>query len=327
MPQNLEHGQFPIGALTPTEVEGILAQPLCTDTVTLDALMQDWRAKNQIFQGLPAPNLNATNADLLPLSVSQGVMQRIHDVIASYRNFLPPTYDFAFVPLEKLVTPQRSVLLERAHNFASGATQPLTDDENAELCLGTPIRAPQIDVKLLLSATNPQNPNQLIYVYQFESEDQDIRYLSILPLDPLRTVNWAIEGAPYTFNLETIPISVGPGLSLVQVYKVKVPFGYSVSSQGIQTPVYRLILNNGVHRAFRLAELGNKYIAAVVYEMNQDEIPNVLAETPKAALFAPRPLVVADLANAAISRSFDWQKAKRLVKLQVTVTHEVLSVT
>jgi hypothetical protein len=165
----------------------------------------------------------------------------------------------------------------------------------------------------------------LIYVYQFESEDQDIRYLQIPQLDPLRTVNWAIEGALYAFNLETIPISVGPGLSLVQVYKV--PFGYAVSPQGIQIPVYHLILNNGVYRAFRLAELGNKYIAALVCEFNQDEIPNVLVETPKAALFAPRPLVVTDLSNAAISRSFDSQKAKRLVKLQVTVTPEFMFVT
>jgi hypothetical protein len=325
MPQNLEHRQFPIGALTPTEVGGILAQPLCADAVTLDALMQDWKAKNQIFQGLQPPDLNATNANLLPLSVSQSVMQRIHDVIASCRNFLPPRYDLAFVPLEKLVTPQRSVLLERAHNFASGATQPLTDDENAGLCLGTPIRSPQINAKLLLSGMNPQNPNQFTYVYQFESEDQDIRYLHIPQLGSLRKVNWAVDGAPYALNLETIPISVGPGISLVQVLKVLV--GHTISPQSVQTPVYRLILNNGVHRAFRLAELGNKYIAAVVHEMNQDEIPNVLVDTPKAALFAPRPLVVTDLANAAISRSFDWQKAKRLVKLQVTVTPEVLFVT
>jgi hypothetical protein len=320
MSQSLEHTQYPIGALPPDEAEGILADPLCVDTVTLDALMQDWRAKNQVFQGLPAPNLNVTNANLRPVKVSQGVMQKIQDVIASYRNYLPAAYDLAFVPLNMLVTPQRSVLLERAHRFAAGATQPLSDDENAELCLGTPIRVPQIAAKWLGSGTNPQNPNQFTYMYQFESDDQDIRYLQIPPLGSLRTVNWAVDGAPHAFDLETVPISVGPGTPLVQV--LKVPVGLTITPQGVQTPIYRLILQNGVHRVFRLAELGNQDVAAMVHEVSQDKIPNVLVHTPKAALFSARPLVVTDLANAAISRSFDWQKAKRLVKLQVVVTAE-----
>jgi hypothetical protein len=325
MSQSPEHRQYPIGALPATEAGGILAQPLCEDAVTLDALMQDWRAKNQIFRALPAPNLNAPSANLRPLTVSRGIMQKIQDVIASYRNYAPANYELAFVPFDILVTPQKSVLLERAHAFASGATQPLSDDENAELCLGTPIRVPQIDAKLLASGANPQNPNQFNYVYQFESDDQDIRYLSIPPLGSLRTVNWAVDGAPHAFNLETIPISVGPGSSLVQVFKV--PVGLAITPQGAQTPIYRYILQNGVHRVFRLVELGNTYVAALVHEVSQDEIPNVLVDTPKAVLFSQRPLVVTDLANPAISRSFDWQKAKRLVKLQVTVTPDVTIVT
>lgn len=324
MSQNLQHRQYPIGALPAEEVRDILAHPLCRDTITLDALMQDWRLKNQVFRGMPTPNLNATNADLRPLNVSTSVMQRIQDVIKSYRDYLPFSYDLAFVPLDMLITPQKSVLLERARAFASTATRTLSDDENAELCLASPIRVPQIDAKLVWGAINPQNPNQFTYVYQFESDDQDIRFLSIPHLKP-RQVNWATDGAPHSLNLETISLSVGLGPPPVQV--AKVPVDLVGSSSGFKSPVYRFILWNGVHRAFRLSELGNKYITAIVFEMNHDYFPNLLADTPKAVLFSQRPLIVTDLANPAISRSFDWQKAKKLVRLQVTVTVDNMFVT
>ena len=318
--QNIEHRLYPIGALPPQDVMNIIGHPLFKDTVTLDLLMQDWQVKSQIFKSLVGPNPTNLLQNIRPLNVSQSVMNKITDVITSYRNYLPPDYELAFVPISALITPQKSVLLERARAFSPNATQPLNDDQVAELCLGRPITVPSIDVKALGTAVNPQNPNQITYVYQFESEDQDIRFFPPPPLETFRTVNFANVNGRLSYDLEAVPFSVGPGTPLVQVLKVQAGFT-PIANKGV-IPQYKYILNNGIHRVFRLAELGNQYVAALVQEANLEEIPNVLADTPKAALFSQRPLMASDLANMSISRIFDWQKAKSLIKLQITVNAE-----
>ena len=319
-PSDVDHRQYPIGALSANEMMGILAQPLCADKIGLDNLMQDWRNKNQMFRTTSMLNLNIQGQTLQSLNVSPDVLIKIQNVITSYRYYLPANFELAFVPLDTLIVPQKSVLLERAGKFLPGMTGPITDDQNAELCLGTPVYIPEIRAEMLGSGINPQNPNQFTFVYQFESADQDIRYLGIPPLENLKTVDLSPEKAPHKFTLKSIPITVGPGTPLVQVFKVQI--GFMPSPQGIQVPIYRFILHNGVHRAFRLAQLGNKYIAALVHEVTQDELPNILVDTPKGMLFSQRPLLIKDLADSTISRTFDWKKAKSLVKLQITVNAE-----
>src|SRR5712692_3926425 len=118
--RNTEHRQYPIGALSANEVAGIRANPLCEETVTFDALMQEWNQKVTVFNSLPVPNIAATDSDIQPLTVSPAVKQKVDDVISSYKGFLPPSFDLGFVPIEKLVTPQKSVILERARNAFGG---------------------------------------------------------------------------------------------------------------------------------------------------------------------------------------------------------------
>lgn len=323
-----EHRQYPIGALSSEETGNILAQPLCVDTISIDGLANDWKAKSQVYKNSSIPNINVVSPHFRPLNVSVAVKQKIDEVIASYRNFIPTDYDLEFVPLNILITPQKSIILERARAFASVATSPLTDDENAEMCLGSPIRMPRIDAKFLGTGLNPQNPNQFLSAYQFESDDQDIRYLNFNPRgtrSALQQVNWSVNGTPHSLNLESIPISVGPGTPLVQV--VRVLTGFSIV-QGQQVPNYRFVLWNGVHRVFRLAELGNQEVAALVYELSPDDIPNILVETPKPMILSSqRPLLATDLANGTISHTFDWTKANRVIKLQITVNVETTFVT
>lgn len=316
-PATTEHRLYPIGALPANDVASILAQPPFADSVTIDQLMQDWKSKSQAFLSTPVPNLYVKDAELSPVSASPTVLANAQKVLDAYRPFLPPSFDLAFVPLSKLVTPQKSLILERARAHHNGRTTPLTDDENAELCLGTNVRSSAIDAALIGNSQNPQNPNQVTYLYQFISEDQDIRLMMPSFLEPLKNTDWSANGASLPNNLRTIPISVGPGPTPIHVGKVVVGTDMQDNST-----IHRMILLNGVHRAFRLAELGNQYVAAIVQTMTQNEIPSVLVETPKEVLFSQRPLVITDLANSAITRAFAWKKMKSLIKLKVDVTQD-----
>ncbi len=325
----IEHRQFPIGAMPSTEVAGILANPLCKEQITLDMLMQEWKQKSQTFSQLPQPDVSATDSDLQPLGVTAAVQQKIDAVISSYRNLLPPIFELALVPVAKLVTPQRSVIIERARNTLGGRTTQLSVDEIAEYCLGTPAKVANIDAMFLNQ--NQKSPNEVQLSYQFSSADQDVRPLLPSPFSPFRKTDWSAPGARHQLHLQTIPFAVGPGQSTVIVAKVpagnviSTPFGVTLTigpggpALAAPQPTYRLILLNGVHRVFRLAELGHTHVAAVVSPTNVNELAPLVVDTPREMLLAQRPLLVSDLTDSAIAKSFEWKKASRVYKLQITI--------
>jgi hypothetical protein len=277
--------------------------------------MNDWRTKSAIYQGLALVNPNALDSDIQQLNVAVNIQNQIKDVLASYRIFLPPAFEQGYVPLAKILTPQKSVIVERARACFGGATNRLTTEETAKFCLGTPIAAPAIDVKLL--NVQPQAPNQIAYVCQFSAFDDDIRPIPPNVFQPFSRVDWAVAGAPHSLKLNSVCFTVGPGTSPV-VMIIKIPIG--VDPQG--RTIYRLVLQNGVHRVFRLAELGNTHVAAIVHTLNLNEVPQPLVDTPREALVIPRPLMISDFVNASITQSFAWERVKLVWKLVLTSQQE-----
>ena len=313
---SIEHRQYPIGALPANEVAGILVNPLCKEQIALDPLMQEWKQKASLYNSIPPANLNTVDTDILPLNVSAGVKVKIDAVVSSCRSMLPPSFDLAFVPIEKLVTPQKSVIVERARVSFGKATGVLSQDAIAQFCLGTPVSVPQIDAALLGVGANPQAPNQVVFVYQFSSLDMDVRPIFPSGLQPFQTVNWSAPGSTHPLELKSIPVTVGPGAASVIVRKV--PIGVT----GTGSVIYRLIIQNGVHRIFRLAEMGNSHVAAVVHTVTPNELEAVMVDTPREILIGQRPLTIGDLVNSKITKAFQWRRAQNVFKLQVTVQHD-----
>lgn len=278
--------------------------------------MQEWKQKASLYNSIPPANLDTIDTDVLPLNVSPGIQVKIDAVMSSYRRMLPPLFDLAFVPIEKLVTPQKSVIIERARDSLAKATGILSRDQIAEFCLGTAALVPQIEAMFLGMAQNPQAPNQVAFVYQFSSFDMDIRPVLPSGLQPFQTINWSAPGSTHPLELKSIPLTVGPGASPVIVRRV--PIGVS----GTGSAIYRLIIQNGVHRIFRLAELGNTHVAAVVQTYTANEMEPVMVDTPREILLGQRPLTMGDLVNPKITKAFDWRRAQNVFKLQVTVQHD-----
>jgi hypothetical protein len=307
---------YPIGALSQRDVADIRMDPFFADTVGIDALMDEWKAKSEIFRSLRREPLEVLDSDLLPLTVSPHVTAKIAGLLSAYRAYLPTTFELAFVPIAKLVSPQRYVELEYTRAFFDGLSRRLTDDENAECCLGVPVREAKIDATFL--GYPKGQPGEFSYLYQFSSEDQNIRYIPAMPLKPLHDLDLSAERTSGRYDVKAITVLVGPGLPFVHV--LKVPTGFDRASG---RPVYRLITSNGIHRIFRLAELGNTHVAALVQTVGTHEVPDPFIETRRDALFGPDPLTVSDVANRAIGRGFRWKKSRRVIKLQVNVIQEI----
>lgn len=308
---------YPIGALSAGDVAGILANATCKEPIDLATLMNDWTAKSAVYQNTRPANPNALDTDVQQFHVSANVQNKIRDVLASYRIFLQPTFTQGYIPIEKIITPQKSVIIERARALFGGTANRLSDDDNAEFCLGTPITPPVIDIKFL---GIQQAPNELTFNYQFSALDDDIRPIPPNIFQPFVEVDWSSRGSPHRLKLNSVAFTVGPGASpLVTI--AKIPLG-PVGPNG--APAYRLVLMNGVHRVFRLAELGNTHVAAIVYPANLNEIPQPLVDTPREALLAPRPLMIRDFLNANITKTFAWERVKVVFKLGLTMKQERL---
>lgn len=312
--------QYPIGGLSSHETALLLVNPMCADVVTHAALMMDWQTKSASFQAAQRNSI-ATPADVRPLTVSQNVRNQIDALLEAYEFLLPPTYELAFVNLDRIVTPQKSVVLDYASQTFGGATTPLTDDDNARFCLGTPKREPRIDAGFLGQIQNPQIPNQVGYLYQFTSDNHDVRVFPPTLLDPFRVVDMSSLNSSHRRKVKSIPIAVGAGPPIVQM--AKVPMIHPLTQQLIG---HRLVLLNGVHRSFRLAQLGNHQVAALVWTVPPNELPNPVVETPREAILAPRPLMLADLVDSQISRSFRWKESRRLIRLQLGIQLDVSEV-
>ena len=272
------------------------------------------------LRSLPREPLGVLDSDLLPLDLSPPVEENIHTLLSSYRVSVPNTYDLAFVPISRLLSPQKYVYPEYARSSFGGASGALTDDVNAQFSIGTPVRDTKIDAAFL-GCPKGETAEEFNFLYQFSSDDQNIRYIPPMPLKPLQDLDIA-DGSAAKYGVKTVSVSVGPGLPFVHVLKVH------VGLDGIsRRPVYRLIISNGVHRIFRLAELGNTHVAALVQTMDWQDLPSMFIETPRDALLGPGALKVTDMTNGRITRAFAWKKSKRVIKLQVKVLQDVSFVT
>jgi hypothetical protein len=265
---------------------------------------------------LVRPPLAATDSDIIPLNASPGVTTKIENLVSSYRPYLPAVYEIGMVPISKLVSPQRHVDLDYVRSSFEGRSRPLTDDEVASYCIGTHVRDAKIDASFLGYPNG--RPGEFSYLYQFSSDDQNVRYLPPMPLKPLQDLDISNDESNGRYGVKAITVLVGPGMPFVHV--LKVPVGMDDLSG---RPVYRLIVSNGVHRLYRLVELGNTHAAALVQPVEIRDIPDPFIETKRGTLLGADALRITEMANPSLGRIFKWKKSKRVIKLQVNVMQEV----
>lgn len=319
---------YPLGALSEREVADIKVDPFCCDPISLDELIEEWKTKSRAFQSKLPRSLGVADREIIPLNVTPETKRKIDSLINAFRPYLPLPgfYTLGLVPIDRLISAQRFVEPEYARKSFGGISRTLTDDENAEYCLGNPVRDTKIDGSFLGTSddknTAVSNGVEFIYNYQFSSESQNIRFIPPMPLRPMQDLDNSMGGnGSGEWMVKAVPISVGPGLPFVHV--LKVPMFIDPASH---ESVNRLIISNGFHRIFRLAELGNTHVAALVQRMDARELPERFIEAPRESLFMPNALTVTDLLDKEISRSLAWKKSKRVIRLMIKVVQDVMLV-
>ncbi len=136
----------------------------------------------------------------------------------------------------------------------------------------------------------------------FTSYDEDVRLHHPPQYRQLR-VN---EKDPKSPSLENVCIAIGGGLPLATAFRIQ-----------IAPDLTRLILTNGIHRAYRLAEAGYEWCPLVVSDLIPMEFPPQFVDLPKDILLSQdaNPPLITDFLNPKVMIPLDYFTLLRTVQL------------
>jgi len=136
---------------------------------------------------------------------------------------------------------------------------------------------------------------------QLSSCSNDLRFLEAMPLNDDLIGRLPLGGRA----VSAIALVMGFGSNFINAVRVG----------------NRLVLNNGSHRAYALLKLGYTRVPCVVQEVTRsEELPIVLGNVPQPVLqqllTSPRPPMVRDLLNEALTTIISMPLEKRVVTVQ-----------
>lgn len=262
---------FPFGVSTLAEVTNII-RTQCTDeeAANLEALGDEWREAAKYF--LEVLNKELGIADTIDVKeIDQSCGERLVSIssdILFKQSFSMIPIEFKLVEIGKVVAPQRLVNLEYVEELKTTLTSAPSVEELIEFCL-QPKQVPPEPKRMQIA------PN----VFTYSSSSVDFRFLG---------------GYPKQLTEEDVKASTGGGLPMAAIVLL---VGYGSPTCNVFLVGKRMILNNGFHRMYCLADMGVKYAPLVVQKVaNPDlELQPVIAGLPKDYLIGhPRPVLVKD---------------------------------
>jgi hypothetical protein len=136
----------------------------------------------------------------------------------------------------------------------------------------------------------------------FTSYDEDIR-LHHPPKYRQLPVNERDSQSP---SFENVCIPIGGGFPLASAIRVEIAPG-----------ITRLILSNGIHRVFGLAQAGYEWCPLVVSDIIPMEFPDPFVELPKDVLLPPtsNPPLITDFLNKDLVIPLDYYTLLRTIRL------------
>jgi len=260
-----------------------------------EALML-WKEANQAYNSHGSPVRSLLTPDDIR-EVKDVDPEQVEKVLNQAKLYPPhdshPTNIYN-VRISKLVTPQISVNVSRAEKRA--ALHPgMSTSELFPVMFESAGRPDPITRQALGMA---QNTGTLL----FTSYDEDIR-LHHPPQYRQLPVNEKDSKSP---TFENVCIAIGGGLSLASAFKIQIAPGKT-----------RLILSNGIHRVYRLAEAGYDWCPLVVSDLVPLEIPDQFVELPKDMLLeeASNPPLITDFLKEDFVIPLDYFTLLRTIQL------------
>ena len=221
---------------------------------------------------------------------------KIENALSKIKLYAPydshPTNIYS-VRISKLVTPQLVINLSRAQK-RSNLRKDMSANELFDLSFESAGHPETITRQTL--GIGP-NGGALL----FTSYDEDIR-LYHPPQYRKIPIN---EKDPHSPTFESVNIPVGGGLPFVAAFRVQTGFGT------------RLILNNGMHRLYKLAEAGYEWCPSVVSDLVPLEFPDPFVDTPRGIILDPNsnPPLITDFLNKDIVIPLKYFSVLKTIRL------------
>ena len=279
----------PAGLLTQFDA-GFIAEPS-----ERDALLALWQKANGSFNRFSPLRAIATKEDVEQL---QEVEERIARLMLSRAKSYPP-YDshstgIYNVRISKLVTPQVTLNIQRAHDrfpVVSG----MKEAELFDLSFRGSVSSTPITRQILGVAGNGG-------ALLFTSYDEDVR-LHHPPQYRRIPINDKDRDSP---TFESVCFPVGGGLPFASAYRIQISEGN-----------IRLVLNNGIHRVFRLAESGYQWCPMLVCDLVPLELPDPFVDLPRDVLLGSNsiPPMVSDFLNSEVVIPLRYHALLKTIRL------------
>lgn len=282
---------LPAQALLSNLDSGFIAEP--ADRVILHSL---WEKTNKAYLSIGHPSRSFANPeDIRPMeNVDKHKIESALSKIKLYAPYDSHPTGIYNVRISKLVTPQLVINLSRAQK-RSNMRKDMSANELFDLSFESAGHPESITRQTL-----GMGPNGGALL--FTSYDEDIR-LYHPPQFRKIPINEKDSQSP---TFESVIIPVGGGLPFASAFRVQIGLG-----------ITRLILNNGMHRLYKLAEAGYEWCPLVVSDLVPLEFPDPFVDTPRPIILDPmaNPPLITDFLNKDVVIPLKFFRVLKTIRL------------
>jgi hypothetical protein len=220
---------------------------------------------------------------------------RILDRARLYEPYHSLSISLKWFKIDRLTTPQLGIDLDRSAGLLS-ADQPRDDQAIARLCLDPETFIPKVTVR---KARNSLQEGEV----ELESEDEDVR----IHLPPVIRQLRAIDSDPLG--------AVGPAITFVAAKGA--PF-VSVAAVPIGGTKARFVVYNGIHRIYRIRELGLEWVPAILVAFPQGNFPASHGDLAGSEIIAPSSTLplFGDFFNPALIVKIRYRPLTRVLRVR-----------
>ncbi len=237
----------------------------------------------------------ATDNDIRPVSdVEEAHLNQVLGRITKYAPYDTHETKIVCARISRLITPQIAI-------------------NDARAIARAPVVAGMTDAELLKLMTEAAGTPEAITrqalgmgpsggALLFTSFDEDIR-LHHPPQFRTLPVSSSDSESP---SFENICFPIGGGIPFAAAYRVDITPG-----------VTRLILGNGIHRAYRLAAAGYEWCPLALTHVTPMEVPEQLVDLPKDFLLSPEanPPLIADFLDKSAAIQLDYYRVLKTIRI------------
>jgi hypothetical protein len=255
-----------------------------------------WEKTNNAYQHIGSASRSfLTSEDIKPVDKnSKEKYDKLLSRIKQYSTYSAYPTNIYNVRISKLVTPQLVINLSRANRWTN-VRKNMKPDELCDLLFQPPNYLEKITCQTLGEGNSSGS-------LLFTSYNEDTR---LYHPPQFRTIP-VNENDPQSPNFQSVCILIGGGLPFASAYRVQIGDG-----------ITRLILNNGIHRIYKLAERGVEWCPIVISDVTYHEIPETFVGTPRSILLNPKlnPALILDFLNKDVVIPLKYYRILKTIRL------------